>query len=53
MKFYLNDKEITKKEAENMLGAERLENRIAEAIEEHNEDPLTLLTWMDGFEIRF
>lgn len=47
----VNDKKISKKAAIETYGKEKIENRIAEAIEAHYEDPMELSTWMDGMEI--
>lgn len=47
----INGKKISKKQAAEIYGADRIENRIADAIEEFINDPLTLCTWADGMEI--
>ena len=53
MKIYMNGKQISKKEAAELIGEDRLKNRIEDAKEGYMEDPDQLLTWMDGMEIRF
>ena len=48
MKFYLDDKKVSKKTVENLIGKEKLKERIAETkayyIEEHGLD--NIMTWM-------
>lgn len=51
MKIYMNGKKVTKKEAENAIGKERLEARIEEAREALMMDPYEVQSWMDGMEI--
>ena len=53
MTFYKNDKKITKKEAEEWLGKERLAQRIAEGKAAYAEDPHQEISWADGFMIEF
>ena len=53
MQIYKNGKKISRKEAEQCLGKDRLEKRIAEAKETYAEDPLTEISWMDGMKIKF
>lgn len=50
--IYLNDKKISKKKAEELIGKERLKQRIKDAIQSHYEDPYELCSWMDGMEIK-
>lgn len=52
-KFYMNSKKISRKAAEELIGKERLEKRIKDAVETFREDPYIELSWMDGMEIRF
>jgi hypothetical protein len=51
--FYKNGKEISRKRAAAWLGAERLKKREDDAFEDWKDDPLTILDWADGFEIKF
>lgn len=51
MRFYKNGKEITMQEAADLLGADRLQARIAEAREAYADDPQERIEWMDGFRI--
>ena len=44
-------KKITKKEAAELIGEERLEERIKDAKEGYYEDPFQTASWMDGMEI--
>ncbi len=44
-------KKITKKEAAELIGKERLEERIKDAKEGYYEDPFQTASWMDGMEI--
>lgn len=53
MTIKVNGKKITKAKAIEMFGKERMEARIAEAKEEHAEDPFTQISWMDGMTIEF
>ena len=53
MKIYMNGKQISKKAAAELIGEERLNNRIEEAREGFMEDPNEMQSWMDGMEIRF
>jgi hypothetical protein len=53
MKFYRDGKKISRKEAEAWLGKETLARRIEEAKATHEEDPYTLIEWMDGLRIDF
>jgi hypothetical protein len=53
MKFYRDGKKISRKEAEAWLGKETLARRIEEAKAAHEEDPYTLIEWMDGLRIDF
>lgn len=53
MKFYRDNKKITKKEAEAWLGKEKLASRIKDAKETFREDPYIENDWADGFGIRF
>lgn len=49
----MNGKKISKKKAEEMIGKERLQQRIEEAKQAFREDPLEEISWMDGMEIEF
>lgn len=51
MKFYLNNKEISKKTAIETLGKERFEKRVQEAKEVFYKDPQEDVSWMDGFRV--
>lgn len=51
MKFLKDGNEITREEAMEWLGKEKLEQRIQIAKETHQEDPWLEISWMDGFEI--
>jgi hypothetical protein len=52
-RFYLRGKRITKKQAAEMVGEDRLKARIKESKESFRSDPNTMNSWMDGMEIRF
>ena len=51
MKFYLNDKKISKKVLEEKFGKEKVVQRIKDAKETWSEDPYTQVSWMDGIRI--
>lgn len=51
VRIELNGSRITKKEAAELIGEERLEERIKEAKEGYYEDPFQTASWMDGMEI--
>lgn len=53
MVIKMNGKRISQKQAKEILGATHWAKRLAEAREEHEQDPYTLLEWMDGMEIIF
>lgn len=46
VKFFLNDKKVSKAKAKEAAGAERLERMIVEAREGFIEDPLEIQSWM-------
>ena len=46
-------KKISRKEAEEWLGKEKLKRRIAEGKEAYAEDPNMEISWADGFRIDF
>ncbi len=48
MHFYLDDKKITRKRAEELNGSTRLEEMIAEAKEDYARDPYTEFSWFIG-----
>lgn len=52
-RFYYKGKKISKKKAIELIGKERLEVRIKDAIATFIEDPFIVNEWMDGMEIRF
>lgn len=52
IRYFVNGKEITEKEADQRFGEERMNERLEDAMESYFEDPMTLNTWMDGLEIR-
>ena len=47
----VNGKKVSKKAAVELIGKERLEERINDAITTYYNDPMELNTWMDGMEI--
>ena len=51
MKFYINDKKVTKAQAATHFGEAKLEKRIKEAKEDHTMDPYLELSWADGLRI--
>lgn len=55
--FYINDKKISKKKAEELVGKETLKKRISEAKERFMEEPGEMQSWYIGsgryLEIRF
>jgi hypothetical protein len=51
VRIELNGSRITKKEAAELIGKERLEERIKDAKEGYYEDPFQTASWMDGMEI--
>ena len=51
MRYFKNGLEGTREEAAEEIGEQRLSDRERQAEEEWAEDPLTLMTWMDRFEI--
>jgi hypothetical protein len=51
VRIELNGSRITKKEAAELIGEERLEERIKDAKEGYYEDPFQTASWMDGMEI--
>ena len=53
MKIYMKGKQITKEEAEKLLGDARWLKRLQNADESHMEDPNQEISWMDGMEIRY
>ena len=53
MTLYRNDRKITRKQAEEWLGKDRLAQRIEDGKADYAEDPNTEITWMDGFRIEF
>lgn len=58
MKLYKNChkpdiQRISRKEAEEWLGKEKLESRIAEGKAAYAEDPYQEISWADGFMIEF
>ena len=53
MTLYRNDKKITRKQAKEWLGNERLARRIEDGREIYKKDPNTEISWMDGFRIEF
>ena len=53
MTLYRNNKKITRKQAEEWLGKEKLESRIAEGKAAYAEDPNQEISWADGFMIEF
>ena len=46
MKFYLNGKKISRKEAQERAGAERFGRMLGEAHEAHSEDPNEEISFM-------
>lgn len=48
----VNGKKISKKSAVEKYGRARMEQRIKDAIEEYHADPMTLVEWADGMEIK-
>ena len=52
IRYFVNGKEITEKEADERFGHERMNERLEDAMQSFFEDPMTLNTWMDGLEIR-
>lgn len=52
IRYFVNGKEITEKEADKRFGEERMNERLEEAMQSYFEDPLELNTWMDGLEIK-
>ena len=46
MKFYLNGKKISRKEVQELAGAERFERMAEEAREAHSEDPNEEIDYM-------
>jgi len=51
MKFYLNNKKVSRKALEEKFGKEKIAQRIKEAKETWSEDPLTEVSWADGMRI--
>lgn len=51
VRIELHGSRITKKEAVELIGEERLEERIKDAKEGYYEDPFQAASWMDGMEI--
>ena len=52
MKYYYNGNKISRKKAVEIFGKDKIKRRDEEAVEVYKEDPLTLIEWMDGLEIR-
>lgn len=52
MKYYYNQKKISRKKAVEIFGKDKMKKRHEEAMESYMEDPLTLIEWMDGLEIK-
>ena len=46
MKFYLNGKKISRKEAQELAGTERFSRMVEEAREAHSEDPNEEIDYM-------
>ena len=53
MKIYMNNKKISRKAAEALIGKERMDARIADAKAAYAEDPNEQSSWMDGMRIEF
>ena len=53
MQILIKGKPVSRKQAEELVGKERMDKRVEEAKETHAEDPLTEISWMDGMEITF
>lgn len=53
MTFYMKGKRITKDQAIQLIGKDRMESRIKSAKQDHADDPYQETSWMDGMEIRF
>ncbi len=53
MKISMNNKKISRKAAEALIGKERMDARIADAKAAYAEDPNEQISWMDGMRIEF
>ena len=53
MTIFKNEKEISRQEAEALIGKDRMDKRIEDAKQTHTEDPNTEISWMDGMRIEF
>ena len=51
MKFYLNNKKVSKKTLEQQIGKEKIAERIKYATVKWAEDPGVQISWMDGMRI--
>jgi len=51
MKFYLNNKKVSRKALEEKHGKAKVAQRIKEAKETWSEDPYIEVSWMDGMRI--
>jgi hypothetical protein len=51
VRIELKGSKITKKEAIEMIGKERFDQRIKDAKESYYEGPFQVVSWMDGMEI--
>lgn len=47
----VNGKKVSKRQAIEMYGEEKVTKRLNEALESYYEDSLQLVSWMDGMEI--
>lgn len=45
-------KKISRKKAIELYGKERIKKRIEEALESYYDDPLEIVSWMDGMSMR-
>lgn len=52
-KFFIYDRQVSKKEAAEKYGKEKLERRIQEAVESFLDDPNEQISWADGLIIEF
>lgn len=48
----MGTKKISRKKAIELYGKEKIKKRTEEAIESYYDDPMELISWMDGMNMR-
>lgn len=48
----MNGKKISRKKAIELYGKEKIKKRIQDAIDSYYDDPMELVSWMDGMSMK-